>query len=462
MNNSKPLSIFVLGIAALFFAGCHSNQATTGQPATSADNGTSTATGTDQSQPAAQDETSANLVPVANTTTGTNSAAGNSSDYGSANNAPADDSADETAYGVQPDYTAPQPPPEIPQYDQPPCPEDGDIWTPGYWGWASSGYYWVPGAWVQAPYQSALWTPGYWGYSHNHYAYFRGYWGPHIGFYGGVNYGFGYTGVGYQGGYWNSGHFLYNRSVNNVNVTVVHNVYSRTIINNYTTNSRVSFNGGSGGIQVRPRLTELAALREPHAPPMQAQLQIRVAASQNRAQFVAVNHGRPQTFVETRAVVADHDVHPAVIRTLHNLPEAARPAPMEANRAPAPANHVEPNGAAPGHPEAARPEAAHPEAARPGEPNRPVAKPEPSRPEAGHAAPNRPEAKPEPSRPEPGHAAPNRPEPSHAAPSRPEPNHAETHPAPEHKPAPAEHKPAPEHKEAPKKPAPEHRPDPQV
>jgi hypothetical protein len=26
-------------------------------------------------------------------------------------------------------------------------------------------------------------------------------WGPEIGFYGGVNYGFGFTGVGYEGGH---------------------------------------------------------------------------------------------------------------------------------------------------------------------------------------------------------------------------------------------------------------------
>ena len=446
--NVKPLGIFFLGSAALFFAGCHSNQQTS-----TTDNGTSTATGADQSQQASQDEASGNLVPVSNTTSGTD----NSGDYGSADNAPTDDSADETAYGIQPEYTDPQPPPELPQYDQPPCPDDGDLWTPGYWAWASTGYYWVPGAWVQAPYQGALWTPGYWGYSHNHYAYFAGYWGPHIGFYGGINYGFGYTGVGYQGGYWNSGHFFYNRSINNINVTIVHNVYNRTVINNTVVN-HVSFNGGSGGIQVRPRLAELAALREPHAPPMRTQIAIQHTASLNRAQFVAVNHGRPATFVETRAVVADHDVHPAVIRSLHNVPAAARPAPVEAKRGPEPANHVEPNAAAPGRPEASRPEAARPgEAAHP-EPNRPAAKPEPTRPE-----PTRPAAKPAPNRPEPSHAAPGHPEANHAEPQR------ETHAAQAAKPSPAEHKPAPEKKPAPehkpapeKKPAPEHKPDPQV
>ena len=40
----------------------------------------------------------------------------------------------------------------------------------------------------------------------------EGYWGPHVGFYGGIDYGFGYTGAGYAGGYWNNGAFYYNRS----------------------------------------------------------------------------------------------------------------------------------------------------------------------------------------------------------------------------------------------------------
>jgi hypothetical protein len=161
------------------------------------------------------------------------------------------------------------------------------MWTPGYWGWASSGYYWVPGVWVEAPYQGALWTPGYWGYTHNHYGYFHGYWGPHIGFYGGVNYGFGYVGTGYQGGYWNSGHFYYNRAVNNINVNIVHNVYEHPVPQ---VNVHVSFHGGPDGIRLRPQPAELIALREPHAPPMATQLQVRQQASVNRANFASVNH----------------------------------------------------------------------------------------------------------------------------------------------------------------------------
>ena len=42
-------------------------------------------------------------------------------------------------------------PPALPVYEQPICPGDGYIWTPGYWAWGDDGYYWVPGTWVEAP-----------------------------------------------------------------------------------------------------------------------------------------------------------------------------------------------------------------------------------------------------------------------------------------------------------------------
>ncbi len=85
------------------------------------------------------------------------------------------------------------------------------------------------------------------------YGYTPGYWGQYIGYYGGIDYGFGYTGYcGYQGGYWGGGHFNYNRSVNNIDLTVVHNVYRRSVVV-YTPNAHVSYNGGSGGIRAAAR-----------------------------------------------------------------------------------------------------------------------------------------------------------------------------------------------------------------
>jgi WXXGXW repeat (2 copies) len=82
------------------------------------------------------------------------------------------------------------PPPAIPVYTQPICPGPNYIWTPGYWAWGPDGYYWVPGTWVVAPAVGVLWTPGYWGWGNGVYLWHAGYWGPHVGFYGGINYGF--------------------------------------------------------------------------------------------------------------------------------------------------------------------------------------------------------------------------------------------------------------------------------
>jgi len=49
---------------------------------------------------------------------------------------------------------------------------------------------------VMAPEPGLLWTPGYWVFR-KAFTFFSRLWGPHVGFYGGVNYGYGYTGVGF-------------------------------------------------------------------------------------------------------------------------------------------------------------------------------------------------------------------------------------------------------------------------
>jgi hypothetical protein len=110
-----------------------------------------------------------------------------------------------------------------------------------------------------------------------------------VGFYGGINYGFGYGGVGFGGGEWRGGTFFYNRSVMNVNVTNVTNVYNRTVIVN---NTHTSFNG-PGGVVARPTPQEEAYGREPHTAALAAQTQHEHAASQNRQLFASENHGRP-------------------------------------------------------------------------------------------------------------------------------------------------------------------------
>ena len=182
-------------------------------------------------------------------------------------------------------------PPALPVYVQPACPGDGYIWTPGYWAYGPEGYFWVPGTWVMAPEPGLLWTPGYWGWGESAYIWHAGYWGPHIGFYGGINYGFGYFGSGYEGGYWRDRHFFYNRSVNNVNITNVH-IYNKTVINNVTVN-RVAYNGGHGGINARPSHFEEVAVRERHFEPTHVQMEHEHGAGRNREFLASENHGRP-------------------------------------------------------------------------------------------------------------------------------------------------------------------------
>jgi hypothetical protein len=180
-------------------------------------------------------------------------------------------------------------------YEQPLCPGDGYIWTPGYWAWDNDGddYYWVPGTWVLAPEIGFLWTPPYWAWTDGAFVFYDGYWGPHVGFYGGVVYGFGYFGFGFAGGRWDGDRFFYNRSVTNVNVVNVRNVYNETVINNNVTVNRISYNGGPGGIHARPRPEEEVAARDRHIPPVAVQTQHFQAARSNPELHASANRGRP-------------------------------------------------------------------------------------------------------------------------------------------------------------------------
>src|ERR1700691_380749 len=169
-------------------------------------------------------------------------------------------------------------PPVLPVYTQPLCPGDGYLWTPGYWAYGPGGYYWVPGVWVQPPQVGVLWTPGYWGWGGSAFIFHEGYWGPHVGFYGGINYGFGYGGVGFFGGRWDGGHFAYNTAVMNVNRTVIHNTYVENVhVGNVGV--RTSFNGGAGGIQAHASMQEQQWSHENHmAPTLEQQNHVQMAA----------------------------------------------------------------------------------------------------------------------------------------------------------------------------------------
>jgi hypothetical protein len=269
-------------------------------------------------------------------------------------------------------------PPVLPVYVQPVCPAPDLMWTPGYWGYGPDGYYWVPGAWVPAPYAGALWTPGYWGWSSGMFLWHEGYWGPHVGYYGGVNYGFGYMGVGFAGGLWVGGHFSYNTAIIHVNTTVIHNTYvNETIVHNTTivNNSHVAYNGGPGGISHQPTPEESAAMHEAHVAPTHVQQQHMQTAQADRSAYAKNNGGHPQTLAASRPLAAENHPAPAARPAAANRPEAnnrpaanaTRPAyhatpesrPAPASR-PAPESHPASHPAQESHP-AQHSEPKHPE-----------------------------------------------------------------------------------------------------
>jgi hypothetical protein len=220
-------------------------------------------------------------------------------------------------------------PPPLPVYEQPLCPGDGYIWTPGYWAW-NDDYYWVPGTWVIAPEPGFLWTPAYWGWGGNGFIFNEGYWGPSVGFYGGIDYGFGYFGHGYEGGRWENGHFSYNTTLNNVNVNVIHNVYNTRV--NRPGDNRTSYNGGNGGINAHATAQEEANGHERHTPPAAPQTQHALAARNDLQQRFSANHGAPPVAAtpapgafKDRTVVPARQPATAVVHP-KELPPIERPA----------------------------------------------------------------------------------------------------------------------------------------
>ena len=197
--------------------------------------------------------------------------------------------------GIGVSITVPIAPPVLPVYAQPVIPGPGYIWTPGYWGWNGTGYYWVPGTWVLPPRVGVLWTPGYWGWSNGAYVFNAGYWGPTVGFYGGINYGFGYGGAGFAGGHWSNGAFAYNTTVTNVGATHIGNTYNAPVNINRTTNitNNVSYNGGQGGTTAAPTAAQKTYASQEHIAPTAAQIQHEQKASANPALSYAHNKGVP-------------------------------------------------------------------------------------------------------------------------------------------------------------------------
>jgi hypothetical protein len=175
-------------------------------------------------------------------------------------------------------------PPPLPVCVQPAYPGAGYIWTPGYWAWDTDAndYYYVPGAWVLSPEVGLLWTPCWWGWQDGAYCFHSGFWGPSVGFYGGIDYGYGYNGRGYDGGYWRDGRF-HNRDVATAN------------------GSRVSFNGGRGGTTAVATAAERNAAAERRLGATSAQNAQARSALADPSQRFSSNHGRPAVTGTARA-----------------------------------------------------------------------------------------------------------------------------------------------------------------
>jgi len=194
-------------------------------------------------------------------------------------------------------------PPELPVYEQPMCPGDGYMWTPGYWGWANNDYYWAPGTWVMPPEVGDLWTPGYWGWGGDGFLFTDGYWGASVGFYGGIDYGFGYFGNGYEGGRWENGRFFYNTSLNRLDGNRIRDTYNTHVDERV---NRVSFNGGNGGINAHATAREEETARGSHTPAVAAQTQHAWSARNDPQQRFAANHGAPPVTATAHSTAATH------------------------------------------------------------------------------------------------------------------------------------------------------------
>lgn len=203
------------------------------------------------------------------------------------------------------DKVSAQPPP-IPSYMQPAMPEEGYLWMPGFWAWRKDvpDYYWVPGTWVKPPRAGLLWTPPYWSRADGSYVFHGGYWANVVGFYGGVDYGYGYSGDGYRGGRWDNDVFFYNSAANNFGSLDIAHFYNQAVApeNNSVC---VSFNGGRSGTKARPTPDQEALARTAHVAPTDEQLQHFEMAAKDRSLYSKLNGDQPGIAATTRAGVFD-------------------------------------------------------------------------------------------------------------------------------------------------------------
>ena len=203
------------------------------------------------------------------------------------------------------------PPPPMPSYAQPAIPEEGYLWMPGFWARREDvrDYYWVPGTWLKPPREGLLWTPPYWSRVDGGYVFHDGYWAQAVGFYGGIDYGFGYSGDGYQGGHWDNGIFSYNRATNNLGSLNIAHVYDQAIAD-ADQSIRVSFNGGSRGTKAQPTVQQEIEMlaRDRHVVPTAEQQQHFEMAAKDRSLYSKLNRNQPSVAATARAGVFEGNV----------------------------------------------------------------------------------------------------------------------------------------------------------
>ena len=275
-------------------------------------------------------------------------------------------------------------PPQLPVYEQPPCPEEGWMWVPGYWAWGDDGYYWVPGEWEPAPYTGALWTPPWWGWDNGRYRFHDGYWGDDVGYYGGIDYGYGYMGEGFVGGEWRDGRFAYNTAVMRVNRSVVRNVYvNETIVRQRTipNERRIAYNGGPSGIHHEATPMERRGMTGRHTALTPVQQQRIQAARADRGSYAKENNGHPRTLVASRPAGPMRNEGPAGNNRDENARrqpgrEVVGPAPSRGETRLAPARNMPETRTEPNR----RPESRTAPGERPRDESRPTLPPAESRP----------------------------------------------------------------------------------
>jgi hypothetical protein len=199
-------------------------------------------------------------------------------------------------------------PPSLPGEEQPELPQDGYVWTPGYWYWRDQGYFWIPGAWLRPPRVGWLWTPAYWGSVGTVFVFHPGYWGSTVGFYGGINYGHGYFGSGYSGGRWIGNSFVYNSTVNHLNPAVAHQTYAEYVPSQDSRGVFSYTRGSTGAAAVRPAsrnqsmsqsvarpatTTTVQRTTQPAPKPMEIDRPAAVAKMPNGGAAPKLNHAAP-------------------------------------------------------------------------------------------------------------------------------------------------------------------------